>query len=159
MLRVLIENDYKSALAGYKANVACATGMGVAIDDANGKFVLPTAETGLGVYVVDKARVAEGVSAAKTNFSDYDTQFNAVAAGEFAVLNTFDVGEEFAVDAYDATTCVAGNAGKYATVGTDGKWKAGTEDIDSKYIFVGLHTDAGHTLAHFRVTDNIGKNS
>lgn len=158
MVRVLIENDNKSAVGGYIATAACNTGMGVVIDEANGKFKVPTANAGLGVYVLDKFRQATGIYAAQKNFSDYDVNFNTFAAGEQGILLTFDVGEEFGVDAYDASTCTAANAGKYAVVGTDGKWTVAT-GAQSKYIFVGLLNDAGHTLAHIRVTDKIGANS
>ena len=149
MLRSIIEHDNKSAVANLKVAAAAKTGMGVVIDGDALKF--PTEATAADIYVLNKARVPYGTNAARTQFSDYDEQFNTFKANELAVAENFDFGEEFAVDQYDAATVTAENAGKRLAVGTDGKWTLAT--VASKYVLVGLINDNGHTLARIRVSD------
>lgn len=159
MVRDLMINEGKIAPAYTAATAACTTGMGVVIDRAAKTFSLPAAETAENIFVVHKERYPVGAAAAYTDLSDYFEQFNTVAEGEFAPLWQYDYAEEFAVDAYDTTSLTTANAGKVAAVGTDGKWKLAGSGVSSKYLFVGLHDDAGHTLARFAVLDTPTTNS
>ena len=159
MLRTIIENDGKLVLGGFKTAGAYKTGMGVTKDEATGVATIPSAETGTNLYVLDKERIPTGVNAARTDMSDYDDDFNTYASGEQCKLRVFGANEKFAVDQYDATACVAANAGKYAAVGTNGKWTIAASATDSEYVFLGLHNDAGHILALIEGVKAVGNNS
>ena len=159
MLRTIIENDGKLVLGGFKTAGAYKTGMGVTKDEATGVATIPAAETGTNLYLLDKERIPTGINAARPDMSDYDDDFNTYVSGEQCKLRVFGANEKFAVDQYDATACVADNAGKYAAVGTDGKWTIAASTTDSEYVFLGLHNDAGHTLALIEGVKAVGKNS
>lgn len=154
MLRSIIEHGGKSAPANMKVAANAKTGMGVVITD--GQLAFPTAATAADVYFLQKARVLSGTDAARTDVSDYLDSFNTLKAGDLAVAENYDFGEEFATDQYDATDLVVANVGKRVEVGTDGKLALATGS--SKYIFVGLHNDGGHTLARIRVSDTAAAN-
>lgn len=157
MLRDLIVNAQDAAIAGYTVTTAAATGMGVVITDEDKKTVgLPEAETAVDVFVLQKARVPEGLNCARTDFSDYDPDFNTFAADEQVVLHKYDIGERFAVDAF-AATLTDSDKGKKVAVGTDGKWKVATGA--SKYVFYGMMNDNGHTLAKIKVVEDTTANS
>ena len=158
MVRDLMVNEGKIAPANNKAAAACTTGMGVVIDRATKTFAFPAAATADNIYVVHKERIPTGIYAAQTDFSDYFAQFNTVEQDEFAPLWMYEFGEEFAVDAYDATTVTETNAGKMLAVGTDGKWTVAGNGVASKYRFVDLWNDAGHTLARIEVLDAAATN-
>lgn len=157
MLRDLIVNAQDAAIAGYTVTTAAATGMGVVITDEDKKTVgLPEAETAVDVFVLQKARVPEGLNCARTDFSDYDPDFNTFAADEQVVLHKYDIGERFAVDAF-AAALTDSDKGKKVAVGTDGKWKVATGA--SKYVFYGMMNDNGHTLAKIKVVEDTTANS
>lgn len=157
MLRDLIVNAQDAAIAGYTVTTAAATGMGVVITDEDEKTVgLPEAETAVDVFVLQKARVSEGLNCARTDFSDYDPDFNTFAADEQVVLHKYDIGERFAVDAF-AAALTDSDKGKKVAVGTDGKWKVATGA--SKYVFYGMMNDNGHTLAKIKVVEDTTANS
>lgn len=159
MLRDLIVNAQDAAIAGYTVTTAAATGMGVVITDEDEKTVgLPEAETAVDVFVLQKARVPEGLNCARTDFSDYDPDFNTFAADEQVVLHKYDIGERFAVDAF-AAALTDSDKGKKLAVGTDGKWKVAGSSVTSKYEFIGLVNDNGHTLARIKVVENTTANS
>lgn len=164
MVRHYIENDGKMVFGGIKAAAISAdtekvyrTGMGLVKDGNEAK--LPSAETGVGIFVMDKQNYATGALAALNNVSDYDDAFNVVKQGEQCLLDTFEAFEKFGTDAFDATSLVAAAVGKYVTVGTDGKWKVGTKDVASLYIFRGTVTDNGHTLALIEKQEVSGANA
>ena len=157
MLRSVIEHDNKSAPAYMKVAAAAKTGMGVVI--SSGQLAFPSAATADDIYVLNKARVPEGLLAAAEVLSDYEEQFNTFAAGDYAVAENFDFGEQFATDQYNATNLTDANAGKVLVVGTDGKWDLATSTTTSKYIFVGLFNDGSHVLARIRVSDTPVANS
>ena len=159
MLRTIIEHDGKLVLGGFKTAGAYATGMGVTKDEATGVATIPSAETGVNLYVLDKERIPTGANAARVEMSDYDADFNTYAAGEQCKLRAFVANEKFAVDQYDAAKCTAGNVGKYVAVGKDGKWTIAASGTDSEYVFLGLHNDAGHTLALIECVKAVGKNA
>ena len=157
MLRDLIVNAQDAAIAGYTVTTAAATGMGVVITDEDEKTVgLPEAETAVDVFVLQKAKVPEGLNCARTDFSDYDPDFNTFAADEQVVLHKYDIGERFAVDAF-AAALTDSDKGKKVAVGTDGKWKVATGA--SKYVFYGMMNDNGHTLAKIKVVEDTTANS
>lgn len=159
MLRDLIVNAQDAAIAGFTTESAAATGMGVVITSEADKTVdLPSAETAVDVLVLQKARVPEGLNCAKTEFSDYDPDFNTFAAGEQVILYKYYVGERFATDAY-ASGLTDSDAGKKLAVGTDGKWKVAGANVASKYEFIGLVNDNGHTLARIKVVEDTTANS
>lgn len=159
MLRTIIAHDGKLVLGGFKTAGAYATGMGVTKDETTGVVTIPAKETGVNLYVLDKERIPTGANAARVDMSDYDPDFNTFAAGELCKIQGYVANEKFAVDQYDAAKCIAGNAGKYAAVGTDGKWTIAGADTDSEYVFLGLHNDAGHTLALIECVKAVGKNA
>lgn len=156
MLRDLIVNAQDAAIAGYTVTTAAATGMGVVITDEDEKTVgLPEAETAVDVFVLQKARVPEGLNCARTDFSDYDPDFNTFAADEQVVLYKYDIGERFAVDAF-AAALTDSDKGKKVAVGTDGKWAVATGA--SKYVFYGMMNDNGHMLAKIKVVEDTTAN-
>lgn len=157
MLRTVIEHDHKTAPAYLKVAAAANTGMGVVF--ANGGLAFPSAATAADIYVLNKARVAEGLLAAQEIVSDYAPEFNTFAAGELAVAYNFDFGEQFAVDQYNAETVIEANKGKVLAVGTDGKWTVAGSGVASKYIFDGFYHDGAHTLALIRVSDTATTNA
>jgi len=159
MLRTILENDGKLVLGGFKTAGVYKTGMGVTKNEATGVATIPGSETGTDLFLLDKERIPTGINAARTDMSDYDNDFNTFASGEQCKLRAFVANEKFAVDQYDATNCVAANAGKYAAVGTDGKWTIAASSTDSEYVFLGLHNDAGHVLALIECVKAVGKNS
>jgi hypothetical protein len=129
MLRELQTVIGKNVQVSYKANVAMVTGMGVLKDGANGKFVFAATPTASNVFFVNKERVPTGTNTSKTDMSDYDTNFTALAANEFGKLITPVAGERYATDQYLATNLVAGVA---LMAGDDGKWKKATNSMASK---------------------------
>ena len=146
MLRDMMVNEIVGVDATYTADADLATGMGVVKDLANKLAKLPTADTGVDVVFVQKARIPTGRETAKTYFSDYNEQFNTVNEGDKVVLYNYAYDNIFATDQYDATSL------------TDGKAKIATAGTDSLYKFIGLYNDAGHTLARFYKVETVGSN-
>lgn len=159
MVRDFEVHEGKTAPAYTAAAAACATGMGVVIDRAAKTFAFPESATADNIFVVHKARIPVGTDAAIVDFSDYHAAFNAVAAGEFAPLWSYEFGECFGTDQFNATNVKAANAGKYLAVGTDGKWDVAGSGVKSVYRLVKMYDDAGHTLAYIEVLQAAGENS
>lgn len=153
MLRDNIINGAKFIDATKKAAVALKTGMGVVI--TSGKAALASAATGVDVFLVQKNRIATGVNAVRTEFSDYEEEFNTVKADEAVLLVKYHAGESFLTDQY-ATGL---NAGERVVAGADGKWAKADTNVTSIYVFVGTVNDNGHTLAKIEVSDTAVKNS
>lgn len=158
MLRDMMVNEIVGVDATYTADADLATGMGVVKDFANKLAKLPTADTGVDVVFVQKARIPTGCNASKTYFSDYNEQFNTVAEGDKVVLYNYAYDNIFATDQYDATSLVDANVDKFVAWGTDGKAKIAAAGTDSLYKFIGLYNDAGHTLARFYKVETVGSN-
>lgn len=158
MLKDKIVHDYANVDATYTADTNLNTGMGVVKDLVNKLAKLPTAETGVDIVFVQKDRTPIGINAAKTQFSDYDVDFNTVNAGDKVVLYAYAYDNIFATDQYDETTVKAGAEGSYVAWGTDGKAVIAAAGTASNYKFLGLVSDAGHTLARFYKTEKIGNN-
>lgn len=147
MLRELINHGGKAAETTYVAATELKTGMGV-IKTVDGKAILPTEATSANIFLVDKERIPTGVNAGRTYLSDYEAEFNTVAAGDRVKLPEYDFGEKFATSEY--TGLEDGDAGKTLHVGTDGKWTVAT--AASIYRFEGFYMDAGsHKLAKIAV--------
>lgn len=156
MLRDILINEQKAVPTYFKANAAMKTGMGVVLNVSTGVCAFPTAEVADNIYIADKERYATGANAARTNFSDYEEEFHAVANGDVVKLRHYDAGEEFATDAFTGTIA----KGDAVAVGTDGKWKKAATTVASRYICVDpTHDDAGHILLRVRVLDAAIKNS
>ena len=154
MLRDLLVNGQDAAIAGYKVAAAAATGMGVVISNESTKTVaFPESATATDIFLLYKSKVPVGLECAKTEFSDYDTAFNTLAANEQVILRKYEVGERFATDQY-ASGLVATDAGKKVNVGTDGKWAVGATSAPSKYVFLGFVMDNGHKLARIKVVED-----
>lgn len=150
MLRELITNSHKAAETTYSAATAMATGMGV-VKNIDGTCSFPSSASCANIFLVDKERVPTGVNAARIDMSDYDAEFNTIAAGDKVKLMQYSAGEKFATSAY-ASGLTAADAGKTLAVGTDGVWAIATEA--SIYRFEGFYTDAGsHILAKIAVLD------
>ena len=148
MLRELINHGGKAAETTYVAAVELKTGMGV-VKTVDGKAALPTKATAANIFLVDKERIPTGANAGRTNLSDYEAEFNTVAAGEHVKLPEYDFGEKFATSEY-AADLKDSDAGKTLHVGTDGKWAVAAEA--SAYRFEGFYMDAGaHKLAKVAV--------
>ena len=154
MLRDIIVNSGTAAPSTYKTTDECATGMGVVKNLTAGTVAFPTEETASDICLLQKSRIATGCLAARSEHSDYETEFNTFDKDELCVLYTYDVGESFATDQYSLSD---GDEGKRVAVGTDGKWKVAT--VDSKYVFVKFYNDAGHKLALIEVTDSVVANA
>lgn len=159
MLRTIIAHDGKLVLGGFKTAGAYKTGMGVTKDEVTGVVTIPAKEVGVNLYVLDKERIPTGANTARVDMSDYDPDFNTFAAGEFCKIQGYVANEKFAVDQFNAESCIDANKGKYAAVGTDGKWTIAASATDSEYKFLGLHNDAGHTLALIECVKAVGKNA
>lgn len=153
MLRELITHSHKAAESTYKAKVAMETGMAVVKNIKDGTAEFPAADTGDNLFFVHKERIPTDINAARANMSDYDDDFNKVAADELVVLYSFDAGEQFATAAYDATLTDE-SIGKPLVAGTDGKLKLAESKATSKYVFTGLYNDAGHTLCGVEVMND-----
>lgn len=159
MLRDKIVNDYTNVDSTYTADVELKTGMGVVKDFVNKLAKLPTAATGVDVVFVQKDRRPTGINAAKVYLSDYNEEFNTVKKDDKVVLYNYAYDNIFATDQYDATTIKAGNENKYVAWGTDGKATIAASGTNSRYKFLGLVDDAGHTLARFYKVEDIGSNA
>lgn len=151
MLRELNVHAQKAAPANYKAAVAVSTSSAVVKNNTSSTFAFPAAATASDLCFVQKARIPTGANASRTEFSDYEVEFNSVKKGEPAVLYTYDYGEVFGVSEYDAATLMAANQGKRVMAGKDGKLTVST--VASKYIFEELYTENGHKLAKISVSD------
>mgnify|MGYP000934301539 CR=1 FL=1 len=150
MLRELQTQVGKNIDAMYKADVAMKAGMAVVKDFVNKTADMPAAATADGFFLVTKERVPTGLNCAKGDMSDYDVDFNDIAAGEPVKLIPLMIGERYATDQYVATGLAVGNA---LMVGVDGKFaKATATSVPSRYIYGGTYDDAGHTLAIIEVS-------
>lgn len=148
MLRELINHGGKAAETTYVAATELKTGMGV-VKTVDGKAALPSEATADNIFLVDKERIPTGINAGRTYLSDYEAEFNTVAAGDRVKLPEYDFGEKFATSEY-ATALAEGDIGKTLHVGTDGKWAVATDA--SVYRFEGFYMDAGaHKLAKIAV--------
>lgn len=151
MIRELGTVSNKYTPANYTAAAELVTGMGVQIDVATGKAILPKSESADGIYFVEKERIATGMYAGVTNLDDYFEQFVTIAEGDFVKMIAPMNGELYAVDQYGETVTDEAK-GKRLAVGTDGKWTVAT-DAASRFVFDGFYTDGVHKLAQIRVTD------
>lgn len=158
MLRDLMVNEIDAADATYTADVALATGMGVIADLTNKLAKLPTAETGTDILFVQKARIPTGCLAARTEFSDYEPQFNNYEKDDKVVLYDYSYRNIFATDQYDKAITDA-DIDKYVAWGTDGKAVIAATGTQSLYKFKGLYNDAGHILARFIKMEVPGTNA
>lgn len=142
MLRELQTIVNKNVDAMYKADVAMVTGMAVVKNFADKTADMPKAATVEGFYFVNKERIPIGINCAKTDMSDYATDFTVIAANDPVKLITPMIGERYAVDQFVATGLAVGNS---LMVGIDGKFAKST--VASRIIYGGTFDDAGHTLA------------
>lgn len=153
-------NPYgKSVDATYKADGALTTGMGV-IKGADNKCAKPSADTVAEIFFVDKEHYAKGINTAHAQYSDYFSDFNDVASGEYLKLRKFTSPDVFGTSVYDDDANEIPIAGRAVMVNADGE----VEDINdgstaSKYICDGYVTDNGHTLCKIRVADRAVINS
>lgn len=159
MLRDIIVNAGINVDATYTAAADMKTGMGVVKDSATGKVSFPSAATGENVVFIQKDKIPTGANAARKNFSDYEEEFNTVKAGDKVVCYAYPNDNDFATDQFDATSLVSSAAKKAVVVGTDGKLTLATSTAKSRYQFIGLITDNGHTLARIHVLDTPIANS
>lgn len=153
MLREFRVNCADAPAADFKADVELKTGMGVIKDYATKTLKLPTEVTTANIFLVQKVPVIEGIDAARVNYSDYENAFNTVAKGEGAVAYSYRPDSAFGTDQFDTANLTAANANKGVAVGTDGKWTLAGDNVTSKYLFTGLYTDCGHTLARIEVVE------
>lgn len=149
MLRNYIANEIVTD-ATYKAHAAMKTGYAV-VKDADKVTAFPSAATGDELWFVNKARVPSGVNAARSEFSDFDANFNDVAQNEMIVLTKYKPGQIFGTDGTDALA--AGDVGKVLVSGVDGKLELAANTTTSPYKYLGAYTDNGHTLAKIEVLD------
>jgi hypothetical protein len=156
MLRELQTVIGKNVAANYKAATAMVTGMGVVKDTANGKFAFASTPTATNVFFLNKERVPTGINTAKTDMSDYDTNFTALVENEFGKLVTPVVGEVYGTDQYVSAGLSVDNA---LMVGTDGKWKKATAQMTSRFQYKGTVVDNGRTLAKIEVLADTIANS
>ena len=140
MLRNLITNTGKIADATYTADVAMVRGM--AVEKSSGEAVLPTADTGEGLFFVDKEPIPTGLDTVRGEISDYDDAFEKIAAGDHVKLLKYYAGEEIATDQVTGTIA----AGTYVVAGTDGKLKAATTGNVAYAVSRGAYDDNGHAL-------------
>ena len=159
MLRDLMINENLAVDATFVAKTAMTTGMAVVKNFTDETADFPSAETASELFFVHKERIPTGISASLTEFSDWYSEFNTVAAGEGVVLYEYPVGSTFGTDAY-ATGLTNTDKGKVLSAGTDGKLKvATTTTVSSRYKFLGLYTEGTHTLAKVYVLENAVANS
>ena len=150
MIRELIAFDQgKPAPAQYTIATNAATGMGVKVDIVNGTVAFPGSASDVDIWVLHKDRQLSDAQSYKTQFSDYDTDFNTIVNGTAVKIKKYGPGEVFATDQIDANAvnaCV--NGGVYLRVGTDGKWAlTPNSGVDvSGYMSGKTYTDVSHTL-------------
>ncbi len=155
MLREIIVHGNKAADATFKAKAAMKTGVAVVKNYKDGTADMPEAATSANLYFVQKATVPTGINAARTNMSDYDSDFTEVAKDELVVLYQFGPGEEFATDAETSLNATS-DIGKTVEFDTDGSIKAAS--AASIYRYLGEYNDAGHKLSHIAVLDTAAAN-
>jgi hypothetical protein len=136
MLRNRIVNGQKATDATYVAHTNLKRGMGV-VKGTAGKTAFADEITGLGIFVVDRDNLPEGVECMYTDRAD--TYFDDVKEGAFVLLRPYVVGESFYTDQFITD---AEADGTYVGVGTDGKWCACSEGL-TKFISKGTETVAG----------------
>ena len=146
MLRELIANSGYAANAMFTADVAMVQGMVVV--KSGTEAVLPTAGAG-NLFFVTKERIPTGVLSLQGDLSDYITEYENIAAGEFVKLEKYYVGDVVATNQITGTPA----AGIYLIAGTDGKLKAQTASTTSTMICRGTYDDAGHTLYKVEIVE------
>lgn len=151
MLKDCMIHGQHAVDATFEAGAALTTGMGVVKDFSAKTAKLPTAETSANIFLVQKDRVPTGINASRTQFSDWEAEFNKVDAGDLCLLVTYGPGESFYTDAY-ASTLDDDDIGAPVAVGTDGKWVAAA--AASVYVLTGFYTVNGHTMACIAVGDS-----
>lgn len=157
MLRDLEVHEILAVDATFKASTELKTGMGVVRNWKTGKASKPAALTSADLVFVQKDRRPTGLNTARTEFSDYEPEFNTVAEDELFVAYVYPANTLFGTDQYDAEALTADTDPTYVAVGTDGKFTTAT--AASIYQFVGIMNDNGHSLAKIRVCDTAGTNS
>lgn len=150
MLRDLRRNGAQPKDTMYKAGAALVVGMGVVKDEAKKEVKVPSEEATANICVVTKERIPSGMNAAKLNMSDYDTDFNNVAKGEFVGLEVYTDGEKFATDQFKAGDFDDYEKGKTVAVGDDGKWMKTTKGT-SRFLYAGEYMDNGHKMIAIEV--------
>ena len=143
MLREMQAIGNKHAPTMYKAEAAMKTGMLVTIKDADGVVSLPTTATSKDLYWVTKERIPTGLNAARTEFSDYETEFNEIAVGEFVKLIPMQFGERYATDQFAEGLAVGDAVESVKGVATKATG-------DSNLKCVGTYVDNGHKLMIIR---------
>ena len=152
MFRLLQVTYSKQVPSTPAADESIKTGMGVVYDIATDTVGLPAAATGDNIFFANKERIATGLKAGIVNLSDYEEEFNTIAAGELCQRYKTYAGERVAVDQY-ATAVASATAGVPVVVGTDGKWALAGTGVASRYVFGGMYDDAGHALAIIETVD------
>jgi len=153
MLRDLMVDENLAADATFVADAAMTTGMAVVKNFTDGTADFVASESADNLLFVQKARIPTGTNAALTEFSDWYSEFNTVAAGEGVVLYGYPSGSTFATSAY-AAGLTDSDKNKVLASGTDGKLKVATAStVSSKYKFLGLGTENSHTYAKVYVLD------
>lgn len=144
MLRQLQSVSGKNVDASYKASAKLVRGSVVQKNYANKTF---SAATSLdGVYFLDKEQIPKGINVVFNNLSDYHSDFEEVAVGEFGILVAPIKGEIYGVSEYVSTGLADGDylevdAGKLKKLAT------GT----SIFKYAGTVVDNGHTLAKVEI--------
>ena len=146
MLRELIANSGYAANAMFTAGVAMVQGMVVV--KSGTEAVLPTAGAG-NLFFVTKERIPTGVLSLKGDLSDYITEYENIAAGEFVKLEKYRVGDIVATDQITGTPA----AGTYLIAAIDGTLTAQTSGTTSNMICRGTYNDAGHTLYKVEIVE------
>lgn len=135
MLRNRIVNGQKVTDATYVAHTNLKRGMGV-VKGTAGKTAFVGAKRDMGVFVVDRDNLPEGIESLYTDRPD--VYFDNIKEGAYVLLRPYVVGESFYTDQFIADAEVDGTQ---LGVDVDGKWCAYLDGV--KFVSKGTETVAG----------------
>ena len=149
MLRRLQSISGKNIDAQKTAAVAMTRGMMVQKHATNGTAILPASQINL--FLVDKDIQPTGLMAYEGEISDYDSRMNAIAQGDYVLLEKPMIGERWATDMYVSTSLVAGCYAEVSTTADATQGKMIYKSSASEFLYIGTIVDGTHTLAVFEV--------
>ena len=150
MLRRLQSINGKNIDATKTAAVAMVRGLMVQKHATNGTAIKPTSQIDL--FIVNKDIQPTGLLSYEGEISDYDSRMNAIAQGDYVLLEKPMIGERFATNQYIATDFAVGEYAEVHTTADADQGKLKRKGSATEFMYVGTITDkVGDTLAIFEV--------
>lgn len=149
MFRYIIEDLHRHTPSYFAAAEAMSTGAGVVVDEIAKTCAFPEAPiTEKGFYVADLPRDVYSCNTAQPTVSDWNPEFNTIAAGQLLKLHQPAMGEIFATDQVADSTAF-GTTVAYAQIDANGKFAV--SDTATEIQYIGSVTEAGGKLFQFKV--------